>query len=420
MTGSRILASVFTCCPPGKPGFTGGESLLGWNLLNQIARFHEVWALTQEEDRSTIEHAIKESYLPNIHFQYVDLPSFLRPLLRLQGGHQIYYYFWQVKCYLVARKLQKEHHFDLFHHITYANDWMASFIGALIPISYIRGPGGGAQKTPKKFLSQYSIKGRLWERLRTSGQWLFRHDPFFVASQSRAKAILVCNPEALNALPQKWRHKAQLFPVNGVTEADLSLLLPGIKNGSPFRILSAGTLLRIKGFHLAIGAFTEFAGKYPDTELIIVGDGPDAGYLGDLARDSGVEEKVRFEGWMPRERLMQQMASSDVFLFAGLRDGGGEVVIEAMSMGSPVVCFDLGGPALHVTDASGIKIPATSPKRAVHEMALALERLFLNGPLRESMGKAARKRAEEVYHWDRAGERLLDIYKKAISNESSP
>jgi len=92
MTGLRILACVFTCCPPGESGFTGGESLLGWNLLNQIARFHEVWALTQEEDRATIEHTFNEHYTPNIHFRYVGLPSFLKPLLRLQGGHQLYYY----------------------------------------------------------------------------------------------------------------------------------------------------------------------------------------------------------------------------------------------------------------------------------------------------------------------------------------
>lgn len=415
----RVLASVFTCCPPGKPGFTGGESLLGWNLLNQIARFHEVWALTQRDDRSWIEESIEESDSSNIHFHYVDLPSMMKLLLRLQGGHQIYYYLWQVKAYFVARKLQKEHHFDLFHHITYANDWMASFIGALLPIAYIRGPGGGAQRTPKKFLSEYSLKGRLWESMRTIGQWIFRHDPFFVASQSHASVILVCNPEALDALPKRWRSKAQLFPVNGVSETDLSLSSSDRKKDGTFRILSAGTLLRIKGFRLAIQAFTEFAGKYPGTELTIIGDGPDAGFLSNKVSVSGVAEKVRLTGWMPRGELLEQMASSDVFLFAGLRDGGGEVVIEAMSMGAPVICFDVGGPALHVTDASGIKIPASSPKQAVHAMAAALERLYLERGLRETMGKAARKRVEDVYHWDRAGERLMEIYQGIISNEST-
>jgi len=398
-------------------GFTGGESLLGWNLINQLARFHEVWALTQIADRTTIEESFDECYSKNIHFHYVGLPSFLNPLLRLQGAHQIYYYLWQIRAYFAARQLQKQHHFDLFHHITYANDWMASFIGALLPVPYIRGPGGGAQKTPKNFLKQYSPKGRLWERLRTLGQWTFRHDPFFAMSQNRARAILVCNAESMDALPKKWQGKAHLFPVNGVSQTDLSAYSAERPTGRTFRVLTAGKLIRIKGYRLGVEAFAKFARKYPDTELVIVGDGPDSKYLDEAARVSGVAEKIKFESWMPRVDLLQSMASSDVFLFAGLRDGGGEVVIEAMSMGSPVICFDIGGPALHVTDETGIKIPATSPEQAVHEMSTALESLYLDEEMRRSMGKAAHERARQLYDWDRAGERLLEIYKRVISNE---
>ena len=90
MSRLKVLASAFTCAPPGKAGFTGGESLLGWNLVNQIARFHEVWALTQEEDRTTVEESLEDGFSSNIHFQYVGLPAVLHPLLRMQGGHQLY------------------------------------------------------------------------------------------------------------------------------------------------------------------------------------------------------------------------------------------------------------------------------------------------------------------------------------------
>jgi len=149
MSGQRILACTFTCCPPGTPGFTGGEDVLGWNLLQQIARFHEVWALTHVEDRSSIEQAIAERPVNGLHFHYVGLPSWLRPLLQFQGGHQFYYYLWQIKAYFSARRLHRKLGFDLFHHITYANDWMTSFIGALLPVPYVRGPGGGRSPDTK-------------------------------------------------------------------------------------------------------------------------------------------------------------------------------------------------------------------------------------------------------------------------------
>ena len=418
MTSLRVLASAFTCCPPGKAGFTGGESLLGWHLIGQIARFHQVWVLTQEDDRATVEQSLGQSTF-NIHFRYVRLPLIFRPLLNVQGGHQIYYYLWQIMAYFAARKLHQEHNFNLFHHVTYANDWMASFIGALLPVPYVRGPGGGAQRTPKGFLRLYSFKGRLWERLRAAGQWFFRHDPFFILGQSRAQAILVCNPEAFNALPAQWQEKAQLFSVNGVSADDLSKF-PSEPSGEThrngdFNVLSAGKFLPIKGFQLGIETFAAFAAKNPNTRFTIVGDGPDLQRLESMVRRSGVEDKVKFVGWLPREELLMRMASADVFLFPGLRDGGGEVVVEAMSMGKPVVCLELGGPAMHVTDESGIRIAAISPGKSVQGMAQALERLYQDPELRDTMGKAARERALEVYHWDRAGERLQEIYQQILT-----
>ena len=415
MKSLRVLACAFTCCPPGKPGFSGGEDVLGWNILKQIARFHEVCAITYAENRRSIEEALGEEPVPNIHFHYVDGPLGLRRLLRYQGGHQLYYHLWQIKAYFAARKLHKHGHFDLFHHITYANDWMASFIGALLPVPYVRGPGGGAQRIPKGLIAHSPLRGRLSEGIREAGQWLFRHDPFFIAGQSRAKVLLVCNQEALDAVPSRWRQKCQLFPVNGVSTRDLESAAPVLPPGKVFRVLTAGKLLWLKGFGLALEAFQEFGAKHPEAQLTIVGDGPELSRLSALAKASGLETQVRFRKWMAREELLAEMASCDVFLFPSLRDGGGAVVVEAMALGRPVVCLDTAGPGMHVTEDSGIKVIPHSPEQTVHELANALERLCLDEGLRSKLGKAARERAEQEYHWDRLGERLMGIYQLALS-----
>ena len=138
--------------------------------------------------------------MPNATFLYLGLPKYLEFLNNFHGGVQIYAYLWQIKAYFVAKKLHKQIHFDIFHHVTYANDWMASYIGALLPVPYIRGPGGGAHSVPKNFLSDFSIAEHFSERFRSIGQWIFRHDPFFIIGQERAKNILVCNNEAFDAI----------------------------------------------------------------------------------------------------------------------------------------------------------------------------------------------------------------------------
>ena len=419
MTKLRILASAFTCCPPGSPGFGGGEDVLGWNLLQQIARFHEVWALASAKDRSAIESALNQDPVPNLNFHFVDLPYALRPLLRIQGGHQLYYYFWQVKAYFTAKKLHRRLGFDLFHHITYANDWMASFIGAFLPIPYVRGPGGGAHRTPQGFEQEYSARGRLWERFRSLGQWLSRHDPVFIRGQCRARAILACNRESISSTPKQWAHKLQEFPVNGISSEDLALTGNGNGGYDGFRVLSAGSLIRVKGFSLAIRAFKEFADKNPSSEFRIIGSGPEGPRLEAVIDRNQLRPKVKLIQAVPRDELLTEMASCDVFLFPSLRDGGGAVVIEAMSAGKPVVCLDTGGPGMHVTEECGIKIKPRSPDDAVHRLADALERLKQDEVLRLKLGRASRERAEQLYHWDRLGERLMKVYQQALTSVGS-
>ena len=111
---------------------------------------------------------------------------------------------------------------------------------------------------------------------------------------------MVCNPEAMAELPQKLRESAQFFSVNGISAEDLSRFRPSQPKGGPFRILSAGKLIPLKGFELAIKAFAEFARSHPEATFTIVGDGPGYQHLMEVVRQSQVEGKVNFEGWRPR------------------------------------------------------------------------------------------------------------------------
>jgi glycosyltransferase involved in cell wall biosynthesis len=109
------------------------------------------------------------------------------------------------------------------------------------------------------------------------------------------------------------------------------------------------------------------------------------------------------------------MRSCDVFMFPSLRDGGGAVVVEAMAAGKPVVCFDFGGPGLHINEECGFKVPARDPEQAVCDMAAALERLYTDRELRVRMGQAARQRVQQVYDWDRLCERVLEVYRATLA-----
>lgn len=410
----RVLACAFACAPPGSPSFRGGEDLLGWRLVEQLGERHNVHVLTSAEHRESID-AHRMALPPRVTFHYIGLPSWMDGWRERQGWHQLHAYLWQIKAYLEARRLTNRFDFDLFHHITYANDWMASYPGAFLDLPYIRGPGGGAQQVPTEFQRSLGRDFQAVQGLRRSLQRLLRKDPVFWMGQERARTLLACNEEVRHAIPERWRHKTHLFPVNGI-QVDEVPSRPVQNGDGPFTITTAGKLLRIKGFDLALEAFSVFAREHPEATFHIIGEGPERRRLEACARELGIHNHVRFEGWLDRGQVLRRMAESDAFLFPSLRDGGGAVVVEAMAVGTPVVCLDLGGPGMHVTEESGFAVPAHAPDRAVEDLAEALDRLATDPALWDSMSSAARERAIDHYRWDSLGNRLDEIYTEAINH----
>jgi glycosyltransferase involved in cell wall biosynthesis len=427
MNDLRVLISAFACHPPTSIEFPdeekilgSGESLLGWNIVKQINRFHKVCVITQKRNKKGIERAIKQGEIRDINFYYLDLPLWPRFMWNNQITLHIYYYIWQIMALFLAKKLHKEFKFDIAHHITYANYWMPSFIGAFLPVSFIWGPLGGGQRIPNSFFKQFSLKGKISERIRDIAQWIGRN---VLISRKlcliKTKAILVCNYETRAKTPEKHLHKVHFFPVNGISKEGL---IKAFKKSIPhekFLIITAGRLLRLKGFDIAINAVNLFLKKFQNATLEIVGEGPEKTELQELTQSLRITDKINFTSWLPHKELLARMRESDVFLFPSFRDGGGAVVVEAMASGIPVICLDTGGPGFHIQDEWGIKIEPKNPEYVIDEMAKALERLYLDKDLRLRLGQAARKRAEEFYLWDRLGDRMQEIYEEALKQISN-
>lgn len=403
----RVLVCAFSCAPPSSSAFEGGESLLGWRLVEQLAPRFELTVLTYRGNKESIESAPSES-ADEARFVYVDLPEGFEHLRKVQGGIQLHAYLWQWKAYRVARRLHEEEDFALFHHLTYANDWMASYPGALLDVPYVRGPGGGSHTVPGPLARDrsFSFFSRQW--LRTVAKKFFRLDPVFRRGQDRAERLLVCTEDPIHEYPENWSSKAELFPVSGVDPEDVP---GGAEERDALTILAVGKLLPIKGFDLALRAFARFGDE--SAKFVIVGDGPERERLEALSSELGVGDSVRFQGWRSHEEVMRWMASADVFLFPSMRDGGGTVVVEAMAAGTPVVCLDHAGPGVHVTEEVGIAVEPGDRETVVEAMAEALRRLAEDADLRSRLGKEARQRARETYSWEALGDRLAEVYQEA-------
>ena len=415
----KVLVSAYACNPSGSVHLHPGEDLTGWRLVEQLGRFYDLWVISHSYNKPGVESARPGGTSGSPRFLFVELPAALKWLYRIEFGQRIYYYLWQIKAWRVARRLHKEIGFDIAHHVTFGNDWVPSFIGAFLPIPFIWGPVGGGQRTPKCLLGEYSLYGRFAEAARNWAQGVGRRMRVRKRCLKRAKAVLVCNQETRARMPRTYQEKILYFPVNGIAAEDFSDHGPRPqRHGSRFKVITAGRLHRLKGFSLAVRAFGDFAEKHPESEMMIIGSGPEEERLRRLISDLGLEDKIRILPWLPRREVLANMRSSDVFLFPSFRDGGGAVVVEAMGSGIPVVVLDSGGPGAHVSEAWGIKVAPVSRESVVRGMTAALETLSSDPALGRRLGEAGRKRALEFYAWDKLGRKMREIYEYAVGGKA--
>lgn len=407
----RVLVSAYAC-EPNK----GSEPGVGWNWVKQIARFHEVWVITRANNREAIERVLEEEPMPNVHWVYFDLPRWARFWKKGQRGVHLYYYLWQIGAYFVGKRLHREVKFDLVHHVTFVNYWMPSFL-VLLSVPFIWGPVGGGESTPIAFYRSFSFRGRMYEYVRNMARWIGEHDPFVKLTARRTWIALATTPETEGRIKRLGCPSVQVLSQVAILDEEIVRLkaIP-MRNSNPFRLVSIGRLLHLKGFHLGIEAFARFQKWFTTSEYWLIGDGPERRNLQRVVQELGIAEKVRFWGNLPRQEVLKRLAECDVLVHPSFHDSGGLVCLEAMASGRPVICLDLGGPALQVTEETGFKIPAHLQEKVIHDMAEAMLKLAKDPELRWRMGEAARRRVTNEFSWDKKGEWINRIYDGVIKH----
>jgi glycosyltransferase involved in cell wall biosynthesis len=157
-------------------------------------------------------------------------------------------------------------------------------------------------------------------------------------------------------------------------------------------LTSVAVLRRDKGIGDLIAAMPGIIESVPDAMALIVGDGEQRGALEELARSTGVSDRVVFTG--SRDDVASLMAASDVFVLPTHQDLLPTVVAEAMATGLPVVASDVGGLREMVDDGvTGALYPAGD----IAALTRVCSELLIDEGRRDIMGRAGRAAAEERF-----------------------
>jgi len=402
----KVLISAYACEP-----HKGSEPGVGWNWAKQIAKFADAWVITRANNKEVIEKELKKNPDANLHFTYVDLPKWMTFWKIKQRGVRTYYYLWQLALLKEAKRLNSSVHFDLLHHVTFVNDWLPSAL-ALIGVPFVWGPIGSHPPFPGNF--HPNNKSFILEKARVLTQKIFRFiDPFFYATLFNAKQIIPINRQIQKKYPFTLVSTHKFNPQLAIAVDALQEITNLKKEQKNCSVISVGRLIYIKGFHLALKAFSEANKKIPDMILKIIGDGTERKNLEQISLNDNLTDRIFFLGNISRENVINEMNKSDIFLFPSF-EGGGMVVLEAMAAGLPVVCLDYGGPGEMVTDECGIKVKPISPDQTIKDLSDALLKLANDTELRKRMGEAGRRRVEEFYTWDKKGEFIRKLYEEVL------
>ncbi len=409
MKSTKVLISAYACRPD-----QGSEPGVGWNVMREIVKQCQVWTITREDNRPTIEAELAKNPIPGLQIIYYDLPAWARWWYRGQQGVQLHYYLWQIGAYYIARNLHRQVDFDLVHHVTYVKYWSPSFL-SLLPVPFILGPVGGGESAPKAFWQDFSLRGKAYEALRDGARWLGEKDPFVRLTAQRSAAIQSTTDDTAKRIYTLGiKNQVQISSETALDSAEIAQLAARLlPDNAPIRFISMGRLLHWKGFHLGLRAFAQ-AELPEDAEYWVLGDGPERSRLEALVAELGIEGQVKFWNRLPREETLQKLGESVALVHPSLHDSGGWVCLESMAMGRPVLCLDLGGPAAQVTSETGFKIPAHTPEQTVRDLALAMTLLAKDPHLRSQMGQAGQKRVRENYSWQIKGQNFMSVYEQVL------
>lgn len=198
---------------------------------------------------------------------------------------------------------------------------------------------------------------------------------------------------------------------------DLDRFTAGTGERQPGLILHAGRLVEKKGTAILIDAFARLCARRPDARLAIVGDGPERPALERRSAALGLGGRVEFLGALPQHEVAAWMRRASVLAAPSVtaRDGDAEglptVIVEAAASSLPVVATDHAGNAEAVLDGRSGFIVA---ERDADALAGRLGALAGSPELRDRLGGAARRLAEERFDARRQAARLEDLYDELL------
>jgi glycogen(starch) synthase len=193
---------------------------------------------------------------------------------------------------------------------------------------------------------------------------------------------------------------------NGVKEPSVA---PTVLPFAPARLLCLGRLTYQKGFDIALAALSLLKSHFANVRLMIAGDGVARRQLEQQIDELELSGQVEFLGWVTPDKIPALINSSTVVLMPSRFEGLPLVALQAALAARPIVATRVGGiPEVVVHQETGLLVESENASA----LAAAAAFLLANPEIAVRMGYAGRRRAQEVFSWEKCVGSYEDLYRQ--------
>jgi glycosyltransferase involved in cell wall biosynthesis len=421
---NRLRILVFA--PDANPeGVTG--ALIGYSQAQALARLHDVTlvicascenAMRRHQGAVHFLEVIRLGWLERIYAWIIhrvfrdNYYNYVLQALFFPFGVMLEWQAWRQ-----TRARIRAGEFDIVLRLlpvaTYAPSPFAFFLRNG-PVPFVIGPVNGGLPWPQGFRQAKAQNNKWVLSLRS----LYPFLPFARSTYRRAAAIIAGSSHTYSELAA---HREKLFflPENGIDGSLCSRTSRSREPETRLGLIFVGGLIPLKACDLALQGAAPLLREHL-ARFTVVGDGSERNRLEQLVRSLGVDKEVLFCGWLSHQDAMQRLRSADVLVFPSIRDFGGGVVFEALSLGVVPVVADFGGPGDVVRPEVGYKVRLTNEADVVAQIEEVLRDLAQDRDLLERLQQQAVSYAREYLSWDAKAQALTSIMHWALRQGPKP
>lgn len=409
----KVLINAYACSPG-----MGSEPGMAWNWVTNLAKFCELYIITEGEFWEKIEAAVPTlEQGGNMHFYYNPVSDEIRKICWNQGDWRFYKYYrqWQWKTYLMAKGICEKERIDVLHQLNMIGFREPGYLWKLSKehgVPFVWGPIGGLKQFPTAYLKGSGLKMQLFMRLKNFlNIWQLKHEKRVDEALKTAKLLISSIPDSYRALKKYKGLESIVIPETGCfLSEDISTAR---FDDEEFHIMWVGKFDFRKQLPLALQAVA--LAKNPKLKLDVYGSGS-VGQV-EMAKRMGEEleisQQVIWHGNQKNDVVMEAMRKAQLFFFTSVNEDTSTVVLEAVSNRLPVVCFDACGMSAVIDDSVGRKIALSHPSQSAHDFARILNELEGNRALLKHLSENCKQRQMEL-SWEVKARKVMEEYKRII------